>query len=124
MSANLEYRARERQRKKESRWQTSEAQREKGRQRSRARDKKGEIFLMEEQHENSLRSRCKCVLTVKDREWQAELSVLPRRNLELLERIYGRFPSLNHSGRFAGVPNLDNLGKPYIERENRLQYNP
>ena len=40
MSTNLEYRARERQRKRESRRQASEAQREKGRQRSRARDKK------------------------------------------------------------------------------------
>ena len=40
MSTNLEYRAGERQRKRESRRQASEAQREKGRQRSRARDKK------------------------------------------------------------------------------------
>ena len=55
MSTNLEYRARERQRKREStfRRQTSEAQRQKGRQRSTARDKrKGDIFLLEEQHEN------------------------------------------------------------------------
>ena len=36
----MEYRARERQRKRESRWQASEAQRVKGRQRSRAKDKK------------------------------------------------------------------------------------
>ena len=36
------------------------------------------------------------------------------RRLEPLERIYGRFPSADPSGRFAGVPNL---GKPYIERE-------
>ena len=40
MSTYLEYRARERQRKRESRRQASEAQREKGRQRFRARDKK------------------------------------------------------------------------------------
>ena len=40
MSTNLEYRAIERQRKRESRRQASEAQREKGRQRSRARGKK------------------------------------------------------------------------------------
>ena len=54
MSTNLEYRARERQRKRESRRQASEAQREKGRQGSRARDKKnkGDIFLLEKQHEN------------------------------------------------------------------------
>ena len=53
MSTNLEYRARERQRKRESRRQASEAQREKGRQGFRARDKKsGDIFLLEEQHEN------------------------------------------------------------------------
>ena len=39
MSTNLEYRAGERQRKRESRRHASEAQREKGRQRSRARDK-------------------------------------------------------------------------------------
>ena len=55
MSTNLEYRARERQRKREKR-QASETQQEKGRQRSRARDKKeekkGDIFLLEEQHEN------------------------------------------------------------------------
>ena len=38
MSRNLEYRAREKQRKRESGWQASEAQREKGRQRSRARE--------------------------------------------------------------------------------------
>ena len=37
MSTNLEYRATERQRKRESRWQASEAQR---------------VFLLEEQHEN------------------------------------------------------------------------
>ena len=40
MSTNLEYRARERQRKRESGRQASEAQREKGRQGFRARDKK------------------------------------------------------------------------------------
>ena len=42
---------------------------------------------------------------------------LPKRNLEPLERIYSRFPSVDPSGRFAEVPNL---GKPYKERENRL----
>ena len=53
MSTNWECRARETQRKRESRRQASEAQREKGQQRSRARDKnKGHIFLLEEQHEN------------------------------------------------------------------------
>ena len=31
------------------------------------------------------------------------------RRLEQLERIYGRFPSVDQSSRFAGVPNL---GKP------------
>ena len=36
------------------------------------------------------------------------------RRLEPLERIYGRIPSVDPSGRFAGVPNL---GKPYIERK-------
>ena len=40
MSTNLEYRTGEILRKRESRRQASEAQREKGRQRSRARDKK------------------------------------------------------------------------------------
>ena len=54
MSTNLEYRARERQRKRESGRQASEARREKGRQGFKARDKKnkGDIFLLEEQHEN------------------------------------------------------------------------
>ena len=54
MSTNLEYRARERQRKKESGRQASEAQREKERQGFRARDKKPKetFFLLEEQHEN------------------------------------------------------------------------
>ena len=53
MSTNLEYRARETQRKRESRRKASEAQREKGRQRFKARDKKKkDIFLLEEQHEN------------------------------------------------------------------------
>ena len=54
MSINLEYRAREREVKRESRRQASETQREKGRQRSRARDKKQRrhIFLLEEQHGN------------------------------------------------------------------------
>ena len=57
MFTNLEYRAGEKQRKRERRLQASEAQREKGRQswRSKARDiKKGNIFLLEEQHENFL----------------------------------------------------------------------
>ena len=40
MSTNLEYRARETQKKREIRQQASEAQREKGRQRLRAREKK------------------------------------------------------------------------------------
>ena len=39
------------------------------------------------------------------------------RRLELLERIYGRFPSVDPSGRFAGVPNL---GKPLSESEPRF----
>ena len=52
MSTNLEYGERERQRKRESRRQAIQAQREKGRHRSRAREKKGDIFLLEEQHEN------------------------------------------------------------------------
>ena len=43
----------EKDRKRESRRQASEAQREKGRQRSRARDKKQRRhFFLEEQHEN------------------------------------------------------------------------
>ena len=61
MSTNLEYRARERQRKRESGRQASEAQREKGRQRSRARDKKQRrhIFLFEERHENFIAAMTK-----------------------------------------------------------------
>ena len=35
------------------------------------------------------------------------------RQLELLERIYGRFPSADGLDCFVGVPNL---GKGYIER--------
>ena len=45
MSTNLEYRAGERQGKRESRRQASEAQLEKGQQRSRARDKKERMFF-------------------------------------------------------------------------------
>ena len=52
MSTNLEYRARETQRRRDSRRQASEAQREKELQRSRARDKERSIFLLEEQHGN------------------------------------------------------------------------
>ena len=53
MSTNLEYREIEIQRKRESRWQTSDAQRVKERQRARARDKiQLRYFLLEEQHEN------------------------------------------------------------------------
>ena len=55
MSTNLEYRARERQRKRESRRQTIEAHPEKGRQiRDLEREikNKGDIFMLEEQHEN------------------------------------------------------------------------
>ena len=39
--------------------------------------------------------------------------------LEPLERIYGRFPSMDPSGCFAWVPNLD---KPYIYREKTVTY--
>ena len=47
------YRARERQRKRESRRQASEAQQDKGRQRSRVRDEKQRRhFLLEEQQDN------------------------------------------------------------------------
>ena len=49
MSTNLECRARERPRKRESRRQASEAQREKGRQRSGREIK---IFLLKEQDEH------------------------------------------------------------------------
>ena len=52
MSTNVEYRARERQRKTESGRRASEGQRDKGRQRSRPREKRGDIFLLEEQHDN------------------------------------------------------------------------
>ena len=53
MSKNLENRARERQRKRESRRHATEAQREKGLQRSRARDKQQRRhFLVEEQNDN------------------------------------------------------------------------
>ena len=54
MSTNLEYTARETQRKRESGRQASEVQQEKGQQGFRARDEKteGDIFLLEEQHEN------------------------------------------------------------------------
>ena len=54
VATNLEYRAAERQRNRESRRQASEAQREKGRQISRAKGKKQRrlFFLLEEQHEN------------------------------------------------------------------------
>ena len=54
MSTNLEYRARERHRKRDSGRQASEAELGKRRQEFRARDKKneGDIFLLEEQHEN------------------------------------------------------------------------
>ena len=55
MSTNLEYRARERQRKRESEWKAGEAQRGKGRQEFKARDKKQRRhFLLEEQHEHFL----------------------------------------------------------------------
>ena len=54
MSTNLEYRARERQRKRDSGRQASKAELGKRRQGFRARDEKneGDIFLLEEQHEN------------------------------------------------------------------------
>ena len=55
MSTNLEYRARERQGKRKSRRQASEAQREKVQLRSIVRDKKQRrLFLLEEQLENSV----------------------------------------------------------------------
>ena len=53
MSTNLEYRARERQRKREIRRQASEAQRENERRGSTAIDRKQRRhFLLEEQHKN------------------------------------------------------------------------
>ena len=53
MSTNLEYRARERQRKRESWRQASEAQREKDdRDLEREIKKQRKHFLLEEQHEN------------------------------------------------------------------------
>ena len=54
MSTNLEYRAGERLRKRESGRHASEAQREKGRQRSRARDKKTKetFFCWKNNNEN------------------------------------------------------------------------
>ena len=54
MSTNLEYRARESQRKGKVGGRPAKLNEKKGRQRSRARDKKdkGDIFLLEEQQEN------------------------------------------------------------------------
>ena len=53
MSTNLEYRARERQRKRESGRQAREAQGEKcDRALEREMETEGDIFLLEEQHEN------------------------------------------------------------------------
>ena len=53
MSPNLEYRAGERQRKRESRRPASEVQRERGRQSlERGIKNKGDIFLLKEQDEN------------------------------------------------------------------------
>ena len=55
MSTNLEYRARERQIKRESGRQAGEGQREKGRQGFRVSDKnQRKHFLLEEQHDNIL----------------------------------------------------------------------
>ena len=52
MSTNLEYRARERQIKRESRQQAGEANEKKGdRDLEREINNKGDIFLLEEQHE-------------------------------------------------------------------------
>ena len=47
--------------------------------------------------------------------------------LEQLQRIYGRFPSVDQSGRFAGVPNLGKQRERterVVQRENRLHKNP
>ena len=53
MSTNLEYRAGERQRKRESRRQASKLNEKKGdRDLEREIKNKGDIFLLEEQHEN------------------------------------------------------------------------
>ena len=53
MSTDLEYRARERQRKRESGRPTREAQRETSdRDLEREIENKGDIFLLEEKHEN------------------------------------------------------------------------
>ena len=57
MSTNLEYRARESQRKEKVGGRPAKRNEKKGRQRSRARDKKkkkdkGDIFLLQEQREN------------------------------------------------------------------------
>ena len=66
-----------------------------------------------------IRPRYKSILK-QDHEWKAELLCVTYiggiwRRLEPLERIYGRFPSVDPSGRFAGVPNLQvNL---YIDRK-------
>ena len=51
MSTNLEHRAGERQGKRESRRQASEAKREKGRLEREIKNE-GDIFLLEDQHEN------------------------------------------------------------------------
>ena len=52
MSTNLENRARERQRKIESRRQASESTRKRERDLEQEINNKGDIFLLEEQHEN------------------------------------------------------------------------
>ena len=52
MSTYLEYRARERQSKRESRWQATEAQREKGDRDLEREIKKGDIFFWKNNMKN------------------------------------------------------------------------
>ena len=48
-----------------------------------------------------------------------QFSLYLRRRVEPLERIYGRFPSVDQLNRFAGVPSL---GKPlYIEKKFHIK---
>ena len=110
MSTNLEYREIEIQRKRESRWQASDAQRVKERQRARVRDKiQLRYFLVEEQHENF-------VAAVRKWEMLAATTVKMSGSEKKVQEQVRRFFTKRLTRKFMEVVVVQNNGKEVCKK--------
>ena len=109
MSRNLEYKGGERQRKRESTYQASEAQQDKERQRATERDKtQRRHFILEEQHEIFVAVVRKWEMLAASKVSQKmsgseKTSELELDDISSVKRVTGKFPEVLHCSRLLSV---------------------